>query len=45
MAASAPLTLGGFLARFAFAVLVVGDELAVYAGEYQRTGFQGGLNW
>ena len=21
------------------------DELAVYAGEYQRTGFQGGLNW
>jgi pimeloyl-ACP methyl ester carboxylesterase len=21
------------------------DELAVYAGEYQRNGFQGGLNW
>ncbi len=21
------------------------DELAVYAGEYRRTGFQGGLNW
>jgi pimeloyl-ACP methyl ester carboxylesterase len=21
------------------------NELAVYAGEYQRTGFQGGLNW
>jgi pimeloyl-ACP methyl ester carboxylesterase len=21
------------------------EELAVYAGEYQRTGFQGGLNW
>jgi pimeloyl-ACP methyl ester carboxylesterase len=21
------------------------DELAVYAGEYERTGFQGGLNW
>lgn len=21
------------------------DELAVYAGEFQRTGFQGGLNW
>ena len=21
------------------------DELAVYAGEYIRTGFQGGLNW
>jgi hypothetical protein len=20
-------------------------ELAVYAGEWQRTGFQGGLNW
>jgi pimeloyl-ACP methyl ester carboxylesterase len=21
------------------------DELAVYAGEYERNGFQGGLNW
>ena len=21
------------------------DELAVYAGEYERTGFHGGLNW
>jgi pimeloyl-ACP methyl ester carboxylesterase len=21
------------------------DELAVYSGEYERTGFQGGLNW
>ena len=32
-------------AEIAAAKWLTDDELAVYAGEYERTGFQGGLNW
>jgi pimeloyl-ACP methyl ester carboxylesterase len=32
-------------AEIAAAKWLTDDELAVYVGEYERTGFQGGLNW
>ncbi len=32
-------------AEIAAAKWLTDDELKVYAGEYERTGFQGGLNW